>query len=253
MADASLAAVLEKRMSDALAKRSNSGRKLPRNFDGFVLKFPKINAALERLRAVFAQYETPGQEGITMDGLRSALRQLEVHVTEQDLQTVFEHTEVEIGEGHVVDSSGPARISFNVFVLCIGITHLLETAEDGKCSRLGAGTLGEAFQIVVDAFVFFDEDKDGKLTRQEIERGFASHEKLKEGSLLRSLSKRMAEMDKDSNGVCTFVEFVNAFVGWVQSQYEDATEEEESDELEASRGDGGPDEANEEVEAAAEA
>ncbi|CAI7923114.1 unnamed protein product, partial [Closterium sp. NIES-53] len=44
---------LEKRMTDALAARHKTVKKVPKNFDAFVLKFPRINAALELLQEVY--------------------------------------------------------------------------------------------------------------------------------------------------------------------------------------------------------
>ncbi|GJP46128.1 hypothetical protein CLOM_g5451 [Closterium sp. NIES-68] len=217
-------ALLEKRMTDALAARHKSVKKVPKNFDAFVLKFPRINAGLELLREVYDKFVPEGREGMTMDELKAALGQLQVTVSEGELKAIFEQAEFDpsYGEGSETVTEEPTLVCFNAFVLCLGIVFLLESADSEQKSRLGTGDINSAFQIIVDAFIYFDEDHDGQLTRVEIEKGFSSRNSLKEGTLLRNISMRMEEMDRDSNGVCTFVEFLNAFVGWVGSQYADA-------------------------------
>ncbi|CAI7786864.1 unnamed protein product [Closterium sp. NIES-54] len=217
---------LEKRMTDALAARHKTVKKVPKNFDAFVLKFPRINAALELLQEVYDKIVPEGKEGMSMDELKAALAQLEVTVSEEELKAIFEQAEFDPSSGEGSDTVPAVEdtvVCFNAFVLCLGIVFLLESADsEQQKSRLGTGDINAAFQIIVDAFIYFDEDHDGQLTREEIEKGFSSHNTLKEGTLLRNISMRMQEMDRDSNGVCTFVEFLNAFVGWVRSQYGDA-------------------------------
>ncbi|CAI6011811.1 unnamed protein product [Closterium sp. NIES-65] len=185
---------LEKRMTDALAARHKTVKKVPKNFEAFVLKFPRINAGLELLREVYDKIVPEGKEGMTLDELKTALAQLEVTVSEEELKAIFEQTELDTSYGEGSDSV-PAEeatvVCFNAFVLCLGIVFLLESADSDQKPRLGTGDINAAFQIIVDAFIYFDEDHDGQLTRAEIEKGFSSHNTLKEGTLLRNISMRM--------------------------------------------------------------
>ena len=85
--------------------------------------------------------------------------------------------------------------------------------------------LVKALQHVLEAYVLFDADASGTIDRDEVLNIIAEKGAKKRGGASGLLSKeRWAELDWDSDGQITFVEFLYAFEAWV------GVDEDESDE-----------------------
>lgn len=207
---------LENRLAEALKVRCNVRPKLPQNFEGFAVKFPRVDAALEEVKSVFYSLDGDGDHRISFQELKVGMEELKVQVSEEELRQIFDGA----------NTKHSSSIGFREFLLCLAILFLLESSccQD---SRFGMQRVADAFQIIIDAFIFFDEDRDGRISVEEMTKGFGSHNSRKEGSFLRSLSRRINELDISHNGFCSFVDFVNAFLNWVHANEDELAEENE--------------------------
>lgn len=123
-----------------------------------------------------------------------------------------------------------------------------ETISICQKTRLKEEEVEKAFEIMVDAFLYFDVDLDGVLVKDEVldkfgaakrKGGSASFARGRFGEVLSLIldiqfcfivfvvSLASVEMDYDNNGRCTFKEFLFAFVGWVGTEDDEEDEDEE--------------------------
>jgi len=94
--------------------------------------------------------------------------------------------------------------------------------------------LVKALQHVLEAYVLFDADASGTIDREEVLNIIAEKGAKKRGGASGLLSKeRWAELDWDSDGQITFVEFLYAFEAWVGVD-EDESDEDDTTELASS-------------------
>ncbi|RLN84707.1 hypothetical protein BBJ28_00002585 [Nothophytophthora sp. Chile5] len=100
----------------------------------------------------------------------------------------------------------------------------------GRCYPQG-NKLRIAFQLAVDAFLWFDVDGNGLINRGGCDEAAESGEDSSNAAIW---ERRFAEMDWDNDGTIHFKEFLMAFESWVGLEDED--EEDDDDE----RKDGAP-------------
>lgn len=218
---------LDEEVLQALARRAEEGRKLPSSFDTFVLKFPVIAKQLRRTRQAFDKYDRDHSLTIDIKELENCFRDLDVLSSPAELREYF--TEADVDHNQTID--------FMEFILALCLVYLTKPAEEGAAElspRIGADGVEDAFECIVDAFLYFDTDGNGMLSRNEVQEGFAGRcdgKKKKEGRNVREVTQRFAEMDYDDNGQCSFKEFLLAFVDWVGiSMADDEDEEDDGDE-----------------------
>ncbi|KAJ1375742.1 EF-Hand 1, calcium-binding site, partial [Sesbania bispinosa] len=74
--------------------------------------------------------------------------------------------------------------------------------------------LGEAFNTMVEVFLFFDKNGDGKLNWEDMVRTL-NETNPRERSPAYITKDRFREMDWDKNGQITFREFLFGFINWI--------------------------------------
>lgn len=214
---------LDEEVLQALAKRAEDGRQLPSSFDTFVIKFPTIAKQLRRVRQAFNKYDRDNSHTIDIKELESCFRDLNVLESPAELREYF--TEADVDGNHTID--------FVEFILALCLLYLTKPVQEELSPQIGAEGVEDAFESIVDAFLYFDTDCNGLLSQKEVHEGFAGHEpgkRKKEGRHVKEVAQRFAEMDYDENGQCSFKEFLLAFVDWVGISEEEEDEEEEDEE-----------------------
>lgn len=195
---------LELKMVEALKKRATSGKCTVKTFNSVIMKFPKIDESFEKVRVVFKKYDKDSNAKIDFDELKSCFLELNVSLTYEQIKELYNECDMDANKG----------IDFKEFIVLLAFVHLLEDQSDPATKSVLLLHLQEAFNTIADAFVFFDKNKDGYVTRKEMVQT------LNEASPVQETAgdiavKRFQEMDWNRSGRITFKEFLFVFTNWV--------------------------------------
>jgi calcium-binding protein CML len=237
------------------------------HFTKILMRAPKLNNVFFSVKAVFNSFDKTRTGSMSVGELQEALSRLTMQdVTEEETREFF----------HEVDVYEDGRISFKEFIVCLALGYVLNTmpALRGESAASGAGgksaggdkpkprnprimklqkegrrpsflmgegpKIAEAFSLVMDAYLTFDSEGKGFITRDDM-RDFittmGSQSPSKSGvkstrgaaemgpgtSFL--TEERMDEMDWDGSGHVTYSEFVYSFLGWVGFEEDDEDED----------------------------
>ncbi|CAL5335467.1 unnamed protein product [Camellia sinensis] len=211
---------LETKMVEAMQRRASEGSSM-KSFNRIILKFPKIDESLRKCKDIFQQFDEDANGAIDPQELRRCFHKLEINFTEEEINDLFEACDIN-------DHMG---MKFNEFIVLLCLVYLLK--EDPTAlqtvskipgglngglneqkSRMGMPNLEATFEMLVDAFVFLDKNKDGYVSKSEMIQAIndTTSGELSSG---RIALKRFEEMDWDKNGMVNFKEFLFAFTRWV--------------------------------------
>jgi len=212
---------IEARMVQAMAERAQSGKFGLKSFNSIIMKFPKIDKSFQDVRAVFKKFDANGNGSIDLDELQLCFKELQVTFAAEEVQAFYAECDMDSSHG----------IDFKEFIVVLALVYLLGApptssgaSSQGEIhkSRIGLPQLETTFDTIVEAFVFFDRDKDGYVSKDELVGAINEISPGKQGA--RIGMQRFEEMDWDKDGKITFKEFLFAFTDWVG--LEDETEEE---------------------------
>jgi calcium-binding protein CML len=154
-----------------------------------------------------------GSGAIDMEELKHCLKELKVEISEKEVEEL--HAESDMDSSHVIE--------FKEFIVLLALVYLLgvsscsgSTSEPGQPtqkSRIGLPQLEATFDTIVEAFVFFDRNKDGYVSKEDLVDAINRSSPGRQGDKIGL--ERFEEMDWDKNGTVTFKEFLFAFTDWV--------------------------------------
>lgn len=195
---------LDAKLVEAMRQRAAGGSTM-KSFNTIILKFPKIDESLRKCKSFFEEFDEDSNGAIDLGELKRCFHKLQVDFTEEEMNEIFKACDIDEN----------MEIKFNEFiVLCCLVYLLKDTANAEVKSRLGSPDLESTFQILIDAFIFLDKNKDGQVSKSEMVE--AINESNSGGrSSGRIAMKRFEEMDWDKNGMVTFKEFLFAFTRWL--------------------------------------
>jgi len=164
-----------------------------------LMKLPKIADGFEELRTVFAKYANNDQPpSLSVDKLKGVSDEMGNTIPDALWNQVVQE----------VDLDKSMTITFSEFVVFKTLIYLFDPFSDLN----NKGNFGTSVSIVVDAFMFFDLNKDGLLVKEEVLDTVGNEPK--EGSSAAVASALFKDMDWDANGSITFVEFLFACEKW---------------------------------------
>eukprot|EP00249_Psilotum_nudum_P013749 c24487_g1_i2 orf=496-1161(-) len=200
---------IEKRMVQAMVQKSAAGKSSLKSFNSIIMKFPKIDETFENVRGMFEKFDKDGSGTIDLEELKECFRQLKVSFTDDEVKEFHEESDMDSSKG----------IDFKEFIVVLALLYLLGDSVDASSgSRIGLPELESTFDTIVDAFIFFDKDGDGYVSKKEIVLAINDASPGRRGAGDRIGVKRFEEMDWDKNGSITFKEFLFAFTNWVGLQ-----------------------------------
>nr|GEW65792.1 probable calcium-binding protein CML21 [Tanacetum cinerariifolium] len=205
---------LEAKILETICRRESKGTSL-KSFNTIILKFPKIDASLRKCKAIYEQFDEDKSGTIDPKELNHCFRKLEIDFTDEEINDLFEECDINHDMG----------INFKEFIVLLCLVYLLKNdpVSTHSSSRMGIPEL-QAFETLVDSFVFLDKNKDGYVSRSEMVAAI-NETTTGERSSGRIAMRRFEEMDWDKNGMVNFKEFIFAFEKWIG--IEDAEEDEE--------------------------
>ncbi|CAL1365732.1 unnamed protein product [Linum trigynum] len=208
---------IESKMLDAMKQREAAGCSL-RSFNSILLKFPKIDNSLKKCKAIFEQFDLDCNGTIDHEELRKCFNKLEIYFTEEEINDLFAACDINDDYG----------MNFHEFIVLLCLVYLLKAAAvaaDPNKPKMGMPNLEASFETLVDAFVFFDKNMDGYVSKNELIQAIQDSGERAAG---RIALRRFEEMDWDKNGMVNIKEFLFAFTKWVG--IEDDDDDEEGDE-----------------------
>lgn len=206
---------LEVKIYEAIRRREAEGSSI-RSFDSIILKFPRIDQSLRKCKAAFEDFDEDGNGAIDPQELRRCFQKLEINFNDEEINDLFRACDINEDMG----------MKFKEFIVLLCLVYLLKedpTAQYAK-SRLGMENLEATFEILVDAFVFLDKNKDGYVSKSEMVDAINETSSGKPSSG-RVAMQRFEEMDWDKNGMVNFKEFLFAFTNWVGIEEDNEDEE----------------------------
>ena len=240
---------LELQLVEELKKRVIKCKEDPRspcvkNLNQILMKFPTIKGGFESLKDIFVGVDSDGSGDIDYCEWMTAMQEhgLSVAVPDDQALQIFREADVDKNE----------KIDFKEFVLVMSFLYLLghvgvdeATMKDLSASRQERRItlhqkVAKAIDLVVDAFLFFDKNGDGRILKDEVvnglntssgreaQRNFGKSQGLQvsrsQESSTRIWRRRFKEMDCDHSGSISLKEFIFAFEDWVgfdESEEED--------------------------------
>ncbi|KAL2336933.1 hypothetical protein Fmac_011379 [Flemingia macrophylla] len=192
---------IEKKIAEM--RRNKLGESRLKTMDSIVMLFPMLKERLKTLRGMFEQYDEDSNGSIEPNELKNFLKHLKLHLTEQEFDNLFQYC----------DLDGSKGIQFNEFIVLLCLIHLLAApSSSDNSSKAGFAQVGEIFNTIVEVFVFFDHNGDGKLNQKDMIKTLNNP---RERSPARISKHRFQEMDWDKNGQVTFREFLFGFINWI--------------------------------------
>ncbi|KAK7256238.1 hypothetical protein RIF29_29677 [Crotalaria pallida] len=186
-------------------KRYKTMQRKFKSIDSIVMLFPMFRERLKILRGMFEQYDQDSNGSLEPNELEKFLEHLHLHLPEEDIENLF----------HYCDIDGSKGIQFNEFIVLLCLIHLLqEPPTSDNSTKAELAQLGEIFDTIVEVFLFFDKNGDGKLNKQDMLRTLNETNPL-ERSPKHITENRFKEMDWDKNGQVTFREFLFGFIKWI--------------------------------------
>ncbi|MED6138938.1 hypothetical protein PIB30_079211 [Stylosanthes scabra] len=187
-------------------KKNKFGKSKLKSIDSVVMLFPMFREKLKTLRGMFEQYDEDSNGYIDPNELKRFLEHQQLHLQEE-FENLFRYCDIDGSKG----------IQFNEFIVLVCLIHLLQehpSFDNSQSSKAELAHLGEVFDTMVEVFLFFDKNGDGKLNKKDMVKTLNDTYPL-ERSPSDITKNRFKEMDWDNNGQVTFREFLFGFIKWV--------------------------------------
>ncbi|PNX73569.1 putative calcium-binding protein CML22-like [Trifolium pratense] len=200
---------LEKKLEKKIAeiRRNKFGQTKLKSVDSIVMLFPMFKERLKTLRAMFEEYDEDSNGSIEPHELKTFLEDLQLHLQENEIETIFQYCDIDGSKG----------IQFNEFIVLLCLLHILTeplSSNNSPKAELAVAQVGQVFDTIVDIFLFFDKNGDGKLNKKDMIRTM-NEAHPRERSPAHITKNRFREMDWDKNGQVTLREFLFGFINWV--------------------------------------
>ncbi|KAL9191473.1 hypothetical protein ACHAXT_001179 [Thalassiosira profunda] len=205
-----------------LARKDLAARHEKANFIRIIMRFPKIRAVFDRLRAIHHRCDKSGDGQVDVGELTEAMTELFNEGRAQGRDPIRPEVVARTMSISEVEEEGAPKnqeLDVKQFIVMCAVGFIL-AEEDNNLSTFG-GMLASgddayrsAMKDVVTAYLSFDREGKGYFTADEFNGAFFTDE-------------RWAELDVSGDGKVEFEEFVYAFSKWVSDDEDDDDEETE--------------------------
>lgn len=205
---------LDNKVAEALRERAKARKKTFRSVNSITMRLPRFKDGLKDIRDVFDLYDTDSNGTIDNEELRSCLSKLEVRMSEKEADDVHRYCDVDSRKG----------IQFQEFVVLICLMYLLFGPNvTRRVSEFESDKLNYIFDELIDAFLFFNRDGDGKVTRKDVTQRM-NEESDRERTPTHITTQLFKEMDLNKNGKVNLKEFLFSMIRWAGLEPEEGDE-----------------------------
>ncbi|KAM0898436.1 hypothetical protein ACQ4PT_021942 [Festuca glaucescens] len=211
---------LDNKVVEALRERARTRKKTFKSVNSITMRLPRFKDGLRDIRDVFDHYDGDSNGSIDNEELRRCLRQLQVQMSEKEVDDVHHYCNIDNREG----------IQFQEFVVLLCLMYLLFGPNvTRQVSEFESAKLNYVFDELIDAFLFFNKEGDGKMRRKDVTQRMneASHQERTPSHITTQLFSQTKvskfnlfmylaaeEMDLDRNGKVNLKEFLFAMIRW---------------------------------------
>lgn len=220
-----------------LAKKDLEAKHEKANFIRIIMRFPKIKAVFERLRALHARCDKSGDGEVDIEELTQVMTELfnEGRCEGRTIKREVVARCVSMSEVEEDQKEKKNCLDKKQFIVMCAIGFILaehneELATFGGLLATGDDAYRSAMSDVVAAYLTFDREGKGFFTAEEF-KGFMTASKRADAAKSFFTDERWAELDASGDGVVEFGEFVHAFSNWVQDEDDDEEVDEEEEKL----------------------
>ncbi|KAA8493167.1 putative calcium-binding protein CML21 [Porphyridium purpureum] len=189
-----------------------------KSINTLLMKLPKLRDGFDRCREVFDRIDKDHSGTVDVDELIAGAHQLGYRADDALFREIFEESSYGSSD----------TLGFGEFLVALALMHVLHPRDE--LSSDIPTKVKRTFEIMVDAYFYFDVSGDGYLQKDEVLDGMIDPEDRKndrkgsfkgtigiseESSSMGSLMKIFHDMDCDNSGVVTFNEFFAAIESWV--------------------------------------
>ncbi|XP_066346575.1 probable calcium-binding protein CML22 [Miscanthus floridulus] len=202
---------LDDKVADALRERTRSRQRTFRSVNSITMRLPRFKEGLRDIKDIFDQYDEDSDGTIDNEQLQSFLSKLQVQMSEKEMDNLH----------HYCDINSRNGIQFQEFVVLLCLMYLLFGPDvTRRVSEFESAKLNYVFDELIDAFIFFDKDGDGKMKRKDVTHRMneASHQERTPSHITAQLFK---EMDLNRNGMVDLKEFLYSMIRWAGHETED--------------------------------
>uniref|UniRef100_A0A0D9X6M9 EF-hand domain-containing protein n=1 Tax=Leersia perrieri TaxID=77586 RepID=A0A0D9X6M9_9ORYZ len=219
---------LDKKVAEALKERAKSKKKTFRSVNSITMGLPRFKDGLRNIRDVFNQYDEDSNGTIDNEELRKCLNKLEVQLLEEEIDNIHRYCDIDNRKG----------IQFQEFVVFLCLMYLL-FGSDVTCrvSEFESARLNYVFDELIDAYLFFDKDGNGKMKRKDVTQRMneATHQERTPSHITSQLFRTLPgspvtpltwcpchqEMDLNRNGHVNLKEFLFSIIRWAGLETDD--------------------------------
>ncbi|XP_052155501.1 probable calcium-binding protein CML22 [Oryza glaberrima] len=202
---------LDKKVAEALKERTKSKKKTFRSVNSITMGLPRFKEGLRNIRDVFDQYDEDSNGTIDNEELRNCLNKLQVQMSEEEIDNIHRYCDIDNRKG----------IQFPEFVVFLCLMYLLFGSDvTYRVSEFESARLNYVFDELIDAFLFFDKDGNGKMKRKDVTQRMneATHQERTPSHITSQLFK---EMDLNRNGHVNLKEFLLSIIRWAGIETDD--------------------------------
>ncbi|KQK07550.1 probable calcium-binding protein CML21 isoform X2 [Brachypodium distachyon] len=202
---------LDNKVVEALRERARARKKTFKSVNSITMRLPRFKDGLRDIRDVFDHYDVDSNGTIDNEELRSCMSKLQVQMSEKEVDDVHRYCDVNSRKG----------IQFQEFVVLLCLMYLLfGPGVTRQVSEFESAKLNYVFDELIDAFLFFNKDGDGKMRRKDVTQRMneASHQERTPSHITTQLFK---EMDLNKNGSVNLKEFLFSMIRWAGIETED--------------------------------
>lgn len=188
-----------------------------KSFNQVLIRSGKIRKGFDVIKGVFQKFDVDASDSIDHSELVEALKVLgNENVTSDEVKKVF----------HEADLYANGILSLKEFIVCtmvgyvLGHVKLAEDPQDESADSVYSGKAADlklAFHNIIGAYLLFDEDASGDLSRDEVLQQLKAKKGVfSDAAAVNMMTEsRWKELDWDGDGRITFREFVWAFQKWI--------------------------------------
>ncbi|CAD6264310.1 unnamed protein product [Miscanthus lutarioriparius] len=202
---------LDDKVADALRERTRSRQRTFRSVNSITMRLPRFKEGLSDIKDIFDQHDEDSDGTIDNEERQSFLSKLQVQMSEKEMDNLH----------HYCDIDSRSGIQFQEFVVLLCLMYLLFGPDvTRRVSEFESAKLNYIFDELIDAFIFFDKDGDGKMKRKDVTHRMneASHQERTPSHITAQLFK---EMDLNRNGKVNLKEFLYSMIRWAGLETED--------------------------------